>query len=358
MNSRLLFVCLYVILMTLTLRAQESEDYYPDELWRNASPSEAGFPDDFTDSLDNIISGADFSGLRSLLIIKDGSLIYEHYRSDSRDSLHGVRSVTKSVTATVIGIALQRGDLESIDISLGDTIPEYFEDESANPDLAHITMRNLLMMRSGISWEDTSSNVIRMRSNSGDDTPWFLSLPLASPPGFTWNYSTADSQLISVMFQYIVGQSLNDYAASYLFEPLGIEEWDWQEIGGDYSSGGAELFLHPQDMARIAYLYTRNGVWQGEQLLSEEWISLTTSPQVDVEYYGYHWWVLSASNSEHHIYAASGYGGQFIYILPDDDLIVVASNDWRINAARDEHQYGVTRNLIRDNILAQIIELE
>lgn len=357
MNHRLFFACLYFILISLTLNAQDSDIYYPEEIWRNANPVDVGFPEDFANSLDSAISDSDFGGLRSLLVVKDGSLVYEYYRSDSSDSLHGVRSVTKSVMATVIGIALHRGNLETIDISLGDAIPEYFENETANADSAHITMRNLLMMRSGISWDDTSSNVIRMRSNAQDHTPWILSLPLVAPPGFVWNYSTADSQLVSVMFQHLVGESLNDYAETHLFEPLGIEEWDWRENGG-YSSGGAELSLHPQDMTRIGYLYTQNGFWEGEQLLSQEWIELTTSSQNEPEYYAYQWWILSAEDSAQHVYAAAGFGGQFIYVIPDDDLIVVATNDWRVSDTTSDHQYEITRNLVRDNILAHIIELE
>lgn len=358
MSRKLFSLCIYFLLMSFTLRAQESEIYYPDENWRSANPVDAGFPENFAENLNDAISDDTFSGLRSLLVVQDGSLIYEYYHSATGDSLHGIRSVTKSITATVIGVALQQGDLDNIDISLGDIIPDYFEAETANSDLTDITMRDLLMMRSGIEWDDTSNNVLRLRNNDLDHTPWILSRPLAESPGTVWNYSTADTQLVSVMFQHIVGQSLEDYAASYLFEPLGITEWEWRENGGNYSSGGAELSLTARDMARIGYLYVQDGQWDGEQLLSEEWINLTTSPQIDPAYYGYCWWILSADDADHRVYAASGFGGQFIYILPDDGLIVVATNEWLVSDARDEIQYGATRNLIREEILALVIELE
>ena len=192
--------------------------------------------------------------------------------------------------------------------------------------------------------------MLRLRDDRQDVIAWILSLPLAAEPGSQWNYSSADSHLVSVMFQTLVGQSLNDYASTYLFEPLGIREWEWLDTGG-YSSGGAELSLFTEDMARIGYLYAQGGIWNGEQLFSNEWLDLVTGSQEETSYYGYYWWVVTREDLPQPVYVAIGYGGQFIYVLPEQNLVIVATSDWILIDSAEITQSIATQNLIIDHII-------
>jgi CubicO group peptidase (beta-lactamase class C family) len=290
----------------------------------------------------------------SVIVVRGGTIVYEVYFNGYKPTdTDNMRSVTKSVTATLVGIALERGDLPSVDLKIADVFPEYFAD-GANADKKDLTLRHLLGMRSGLKWDDANAMSLE---GVGDQMKRVLGLPLAHPPGTVWNYSTADSHLISGMFQKQTGYSLEAYAQEHLFAPLGMTPGVWKADSQGYNYGGMELALSPRDMAKFGYLYLHNGVWEGKQLVPAEWVEWVTSPQDDtVDYYGYQWWRLIDGETEEHYpaFAARGYAGDNIFVLPELDMVVVTKTKYYVTGRVADQQGNVLSRMLFDVILPAV----
>jgi len=187
-----------------------------------------------------------------------------------------------------------------------------------------ITLEHLLTMSAGLATEDSYlhdwTGLNEMRQSS-DWAQYVLDLPMRAAPGERFEYSNGVAQLLGEMLQDAVGMSAQDYACERLFAPLGIGETDWEEGPPGRSMGYSGLRLRPLDLARIGYLYLRGGEWDGEQLLPRDWVAASTSPRVAAgtmaPHYGYQWWVSDS------VCTMLGYGGQFVHVLPEQDLVVV-----------------------------------
>ena len=307
--------------------------------------------------------------VNSFIVVSHGYIVYEDYFNDLQpEDPQLIQSVAKSVTSTLVGIALERGDIPSLDMTLGEVLPEYFKNNQSTIS-PEISIRDALMMRSGISYDGISANLAgEFESlNAYDaylDTQLqehligsVLSIPQAYDPGIAWQYSTADTQLVSEMFQKLVGQSLSEYAGQYLFAPLGIKNnYIWRHDAKGVTVGGALLWLRPDDMAKFGFLFINNGYWDGNQIVPKEWAQTSTQPQgiaiittpfsiKRITNYGYLWWLWEPGSfgMPHGAYQALGYGGQMILILPDiDTVIVTTSNPLVTNQVSDENQRAIT----------------
>ncbi len=268
----------------------------------------------------------------SLLIIRHGILVFERYmRGMTPDRLHNLKSATKSITSLLVGVALATGDLGGLDESLGYILPELFAgaDDRAKRE---ITIRHLLTMRSGLAWDEYGASAIAMTA-SPDWVRYVLGRPLEHPPGTHFNYSTGDTQLLAVALQKLTGMSLSEYAALYLFGPLGITRYTWPADPQGVTIGGAELALTPRDLARIGYLALCGGRWGDEALVPANWIAESHRPHVALATgdscaglgYGYLWWVRPQAGYDSAL--AVGYGGQFVIVVPALDLLVVMTGD-------------------------------
>lgn len=310
--------------------------------------------------------------LDSLLIVKDGYLVYEEYFNGyDADRLHPVHSVTKSVMSALFGMAQVDGSIPDLDAKLGDVLPDYFAG-GQHDDKKNITLRHLLQMRSGIQFDEAAFNdelaergVDAAQFFLGQDlTKYALSYPAAHRPGEAWNYSSLDSQLLSAAFSGLTGQSLADYAAERLFAAIGIGESIWSEDANGVSIGGNTLELTPRDMARFGYLYLNRGQWDGQQVIPRDWVDLSTTAQGDrvlyvpsgetlpIDFYGYHWWTWKPDWFHGHSSVhARGYGGQWINIFPDLDLIIVSTANSEVDGAGDAAQEAAIHAMIRDRLL-------
>jgi CubicO group peptidase (beta-lactamase class C family) len=268
----------------------------------------------------------------SLLIIRHGALAFERYmRGMTPDRPHNLKSATKSITSLLVGIALATGDLGGLDEPLGYILPELFAgvDERAKRE---ITIRHLLTMRSGLAWDEYGASAIAMTA-SPDWVRYVLERPLAHAPGTHFNYSTGDTHLLAAALQKLTSMSLSEYAALYLFGPLGITRYTWPADPQGVTIGGAELSLTPRDLARIGYLALRGGLWRDEALVPAHWIAeshrshvaLSTGDSCAGLGYGYLWWVRPQGGYDSAL--AVGYGGQFAIVVPALDLLVVMTGD-------------------------------
>jgi len=332
-------------------------DYWPTAGWRDASPGAHGMDGaQLEQARDALLQQAPH--MTSLLIVRGGHLVTEWYADGAApDTLHNVMSVTKSVLSLLVGIAIQTGDLEGLDESLGDLLPDYFTSSSDARKRA-ITVRDLLSMRSGLAWEEYGPSVVEMTS-SKNWVRYVLDLPLEHDPGERYNYSTGDSQLLSAMLARATGMTALAFADLYLFGPLGIERRNWPADPQEVTVGGAELSLTPRDMAKIGYLVLNEGQWEDSAIVPAAWIEESTRQQALVVPpgaracpaigYGLLWWL--RPQGEYASAMAVGFGGQYIYVIPERDLVVVMTGD----ASSPPKQFRSNRMLCEFNFVEDTI---
>lgn len=257
-----------------------------------------------------------------------------------RGDLHTLQSVTKTITSIVIGVATTRGDFPSIDtpvLAFFDTSKVRNIDDRKR----RMTVRHLLTMTGGIDWNenlpyiDPRNNAVVMEA-SHDWVDYTINLPMGREPGASFNYSSGETQLLSHIFRRATGFDIEEYAARHLFAPLGITRWYWKRtpIGLIDTEGG--LYLEARDLARLWYLFLQDGVWQGQRLISAEWVRQSVTPAVTVgnrpgaAKYGLKWWLYPMPGLDGaFIWSGSGFGGQLPMAFPDRDLVVVF-NGWNI----------------------------
>lgn len=260
-------------------------------------------------------------GLLSVLVLRGGDLVLERYYGGAGpDIRREVYSVTKSFSATLIGIAIDRGNISGMDERVLDFFPNR-PVSNPGPEKAAITLEDLLTMTSGLDWTEDDASIQTLYT-SPDWVQHVLDLPIAEPPGIRFNYCTGCSHLLTAIIEQATGMSALDFARQGLFEPLGLEAAEWQTDAQGIPIGGWGLQLTPREMARLGYLYLRGGRWKDQQVVSTQWIQAATSAQVAAEPgydYGYQWWVRPSIEG----YAAIGRGGQMVAVIPGKDLVVV-----------------------------------
>jgi CubicO group peptidase (beta-lactamase class C family) len=250
--------------------------------------------------------------------------------------VHSLQSVTKSVTVTLVGIALRRGEIAGLDVPL----LSFFEDydlSRVGPALHGATLEDLLTMRSGIEWHEQDrpldeTNTTLQLEHSEDWIQFTLNQPMDAEPGEKWAYSSGGSHLMSGVIRQATGMFATAYAERYLFGPLGINDYHWKTTPRGYPDTEGGLYLEAEQLAKIGYLYLNDGVWDGRRLLPDGWAEAATGLQVtNVNQfgwgYGYQWWRLDRAGEE--VWAGLGFGGQFLIVMPQYDLIGVA-NSWNL----------------------------
>ncbi|MFX0108057.1 MAG: serine hydrolase domain-containing protein, partial [Candidatus Hodarchaeota archaeon] len=312
------------------------DDFWPTEGWRYSTPEEQGVNPRKLQELMDYIEESEVD-IDSVLVVKNGYMVMEEYPSVaySNTSLQYVASVTKSFTSALVGIALTQGYIGSVQ----DYMVDYFPDrEIANPspEKNQITIEHLLTMTSGLEWDEWSAryddpeNDIVQMSISGDCVQYVLDKPMAYEPGETWVYCGGGSHLLGAIVQDATGQRLLTYAFENLFNPLGISSVLWSRDSDGYYYAGGGISMAPLDMAKFGYLYLRNGLWDGTQIISSDYVNASGSTHVkqfgDNEYYGYgyQWWTYPFAQ----VYHASGFRGQHIFVAPEYDLVAVITSSY------------------------------
>jgi len=301
--------------------------------WRTADPADLGVD---ASALDRAAADANaLPRMRSLLVVRDGRLIMERYfHGFARDSLADVRSVTKSIVSTLAGIAVERGDLPNLDQPIEEVLPASLGTLPESP--LPVTFRHLLTMTGGFTW-DEGRNVEEYNDwiRSGDHVGFLLDRSMAATPGSEFVYNSAAVHLLGVLLEEVVGQPLPEYADEHLFGPLGISDPRWEGMPDDRVNAGAGVDLRPRDLARLGQLMLQEGVSGDRQIVPASWVALATAsaftwstqsgPMTDLSY-GYLWWVDRTRDA----FFAWGYGGQFIYVAPNRNLVIVATTEWRL----------------------------
>ncbi len=301
--------------------------YWPTAEWRTSTPQEQEMDPARLNQMLAVIE-RDKVAIDSVIVIRHGYIVLEEYRRGwSMRRKHMIQSVTKSFTSVLIGIAMQQGLIESVDQRVVDFFPEL---EIANLDARkqRITLEHLLTMSDGMDWHeldypyDDERNTLGQMWVSEDAVQHVLDRPMAREPGEQFSYNSGTSIVLGGILEQVTGSSPPAFAREYLFDPLGIGDVSWAlTTGGHYHTDGG-LYMTPRDMARLGYLMLHNGLWEGEQLISPEWVAQSTTAHYYTPWgmgYGYQWWTLPRSQA----YAATGHYDQRIYIDPERDLVAV-----------------------------------
>jgi CubicO group peptidase (beta-lactamase class C family) len=303
---------------------------WPIQAWETGLPEEVDMDARVLATVDAIVTRY-FPTLLHLLIIRHGQLVFEHaYQRSNAEAATNVKSVTKSIVSALVGIALQERYLTSLDQRVEEFFPQYFS-SSDDQGKREIRLRDLLTLSSGLQWVEQSAESLPALFASSNWVEHGLRLPLLHPPGEVFAYSTLDAHLLSAILTQATGMNAREFARRYLFGPLGITATVWDSDPQGYQIGGTGLYLTPRDLAKIGYLYLRQGRWEGKQLIAEDYLAASTRTQVipgsKEEFasatYGYLWWIKMIG--PYTSFYALGYGGQLICAIPEIDVVVVTT---------------------------------
>ena len=274
-----------------------------------------------------IRSHPDLAHTVSLLIARHGEIVFERcYRDSGAADLHCAHSVTKSFISTLVGILAGEG-LLSLDAHVSSLVDASVF--GADPTKAAITVRHLLTMSSGLyghGWWD----IDELESRGAPVLEGALEAPLVAPPGWGFLYNNGASHVLSAVIAAAAGRPTDQVAADRLFGPLDVERWSWPTDPQGHHWGCGSLELTARDLLKLGQLYLNGGLWNGDQVVDESYVHTATSPLTEGGLpercgYGLLWWVADRASPRH--YFAGGYGGQYIMVVPDLDLVAVTMGD-------------------------------
>jgi CubicO group peptidase (beta-lactamase class C family) len=267
----------------------------------------------------------DLWSMRSLLVFRNGKLVAESYLKDPEDitQKHLIWSCTKQVMGVLMGLALEEGLIDDLD----DPLSKYLHEElSEHPDKKDIRLGDLLTMRSGIDFNNEglggeTDKLLRQIPDSSLD--FILNLPMRSDPGTDFHYNDGDPHLLSAVLQKQAGKSTRAWADEVFFSKIGFDNYEWLNYKDGITFGAFGIETTPRELAKIALCVADSGKWKGEQVVSSEWIRQMTQAQVYIEdqelTFGYYWWI----DEDRGLHFMDGHGGQFAFIVPDKDLVIV-----------------------------------
>jgi CubicO group peptidase (beta-lactamase class C family) len=368
-----LAICSLALLeFNLPLRAQQKADaatLWPTHGWEKAAPASVGVDESTLAAFDKDLAAGKFDLVDSFTVFRCGKLVFERkyphdygqiYGKEAKtrgplnarltgpynyfdpawhpyyhgSDLHTMQSVSKTVSSVIIGIATTRGDFKA---GLDTPLLHYFDEtkvKNVDDRKRRITLRHVLTMTTGLDWNeevayDDPRNDADLMEATDDWVQYVIDRPMAKEPGTVFNYSSGVSELLAYVFQKETGQDIEKYGEQYLFAPLGMNHyWKRSPLGLVDTEGG--LFLNGQDLAKVGYLYLHDGVWDGKQIVSKDWVKQSVTPFIEAEEgfkYGFKWWLLPQKDG--FVWMARGFGGQRLMVFPEKELIVTFTG-WTI----------------------------
>lgn len=358
---------------------------WPGESWATSTPEAEGIPSGAIDSLVADLASGEYGLVDAFLLIRNGKIVADHRFENNYDSigalydttnhhynydhpdwhpylkgtdLHTMQSVTKSVMSAALGIAIDEGLIAGVQVPVYSFFGDYAPfTTDARKDAT--TLEDFLTMRSGIEWNtaggysDSEHSTIQLEA-SDEWIRFILEHPTDTLPGEVFEYNDGVSVLIGKIIREATGQRMDEWARSRIFEPIGIDEFHWKITPDGEADTEGGLYLTTHDLARFGYLFLRGGRWNGRQIISEEWVEASTSPVVpDVapnndrqdSGYGYQWWVPDQEDGRATVFAGNGYGGQFVLIVPELDIVAVF-NGWNIHGGGNRSTWRALQNRI------------
>ncbi|MFW9959531.1 MAG: serine hydrolase domain-containing protein [Candidatus Thorarchaeota archaeon] len=311
--------------------ARSVRDYWPTDEWMLSTPEEQGMDSSILNKIMEDIDSFDMT-IHSVIVVRNGYIVMENYTSYyTQSTLHTIQSCTKSLVSALIGIAIDKGYIDNVSQRVIDFFPnttiEYMDSWKQN-----LTIEHCLTMTMGNEWHELDVpysdplNDLFAMYRSDDMWKYALDRPMEQEPGLEWAYNSGGVELLGGILEKATGYRVTDFAREFLFEPIGIDHFDWWLVpaSSQYGVSGG-LYLTPRDMARFGYLFLNNGTWNNTQVISLEWIEQSTQNHYDTGWYGYGylWWIIPDTN----FYQATGHYEQKIYVIPEHDIVVVFTGD-------------------------------
>ncbi|MGI9516492.1 MAG: serine hydrolase, partial [Pirellulaceae bacterium] len=339
-NEEILTGAYYVYVRKKEIRRDETP--WPTNEWTRAQPADKELDADRLQQLVTRIRDEEVAKVHSLLIVRDGHLVVEEYfDGHEADELHTQQSVSKSFTSALVGIAIEKGKFSGVNEKVLDFFPDLEgidrSDRSNDPKRQKMTLKDLLTMRGGTDYHERGKDSPHFQLNRKSQgwTEFILNRPMVYDPGTHFQYDSGAVILTSAMIKQRYGVHADIFAEEHLFKPLGIQQSRWYRNQEEHPHTGGGLDLRSRDMAKLGLLYLRQGRWEDQQVVPRQWVEDSLSRQVEFDPakgrlvgYGYWWWVLPpdpGGDQEQDIYAALGFMGQHILLVPEHDLIVVVT---------------------------------
>jgi CubicO group peptidase (beta-lactamase class C family) len=315
--------------------------YVPEAEWRTAPPAALGMDTARLRAVERGIDAGRYGALHGVVVIRFGYLALEEYYDWAREQPHTMQSVTKSVASLLLGILAARpGQTAAADLDrpVLDVFGRYERIANVDERKRALTLRHLLTMRTGMDfWEQpyAGSPLEQLNRSTGDWTRFVLDRPMTGAPGEAWAYNSGAAILVGAVIREISGSNLDEFARRELFDPIGVrgESWYKSPFDGLPHAGGG-LSLRAVDLARVGYLVLRRGRWGTREIVPAAWIEESAKPVSSGpplffsgfgSAYGWFWWLFPAQRGEARlgVIAASGAGGQWLFVVPERDLVVV-----------------------------------
>lgn len=314
------------------LAPRPEREYFPTEGWREKSPEEVGLDGA---ALDAAFSYAQQFNTQALLVVREGYIAREaYYRGFGADQRHESYSMAKSVTSALVGIAIDQGALHGVDARICEFY-DAWDCGDADDARSRITLAHVMTLTSGLDWTEdwsagiSSDNDAVAMSSSPRPIDYVLDKPSAHEPGTHFQYSTGDPALLSGVLEAATGQTALAYAREHVFSSLGIGDVTWDADADGHTTTFAGLSATTREYAKYGFLFLERGRWNGEQVVPEAWVDVSTTPGESlVDWYGYLWHVNAPVKWDNpalpaDAFAAIGVQGQHIFVVPSADLVVV-----------------------------------
>lgn len=328
-------ILLLMLVLATACKREQSAPVFEPWTWQVSGPEAAGMDRDIIDSA--FLAASDAGSVDALLVIRYGKIVAEQYFNGySADHPHNVMSVSKSMLSAIAGIAIYGEYGLDLEDSMLEYFPEY-QHGGLDPRKYDISIEHLLTMRMGIERESEDNYGVYMNLYNSDN--WIqaaIEHPLVYDPGTKMRYNTFITHLLSGVISKATGMSTKTFADKHLFSPMGIDIDSWEQDPQGIYFGGNAMHLTPRELGVFGLLYLHEGMLNSEQLIPREWIERTLSPSTNASHpnswgewknynYAWLWWLGEFSEADS--FMGYGYGGQFVIVFPDLDLIVVATSD-------------------------------
>lgn len=359
-------ITLFILLILISLSCADcpsvysykSPKSYNDGL-KTGSIEQVGMDSSFLNRLINCIYANKYDQVHSILIYKDDMLVFEEYLEGNKykwdgeyyygdrikwnkDSLHMIMSCTKSITSAIVGIAVDKGYF-NVEESIFNYLPNHQQYKTDGKE--NITIENLLTMTSGLEWDEwhaahstVANDIDRIYFECQDDPlACVLERELTSAPGEKFTYSGGNMIVLGEVLKNATGTNILDFGKKYLFDPLGIDSVYWSHFNNGVFACDGSIMMIPRDMLKIGITFLNEGVWNGQRIISKEWVvksktAYKNNKGINVPLddtgkndYAYTWWLneVSGGGKKTRIFQASGWGGQEIIVIPDYKMVVV-----------------------------------
>ncbi len=376
MSNQSLLMALLIFVFASCEQQEKKRTTVAEEGIVFGSMADAGMDSVLINKIDTAIRNGTYPNIHSLHIVRNNRLVYENYwpgndeiwgdglgiRIHGKDSLHDIRSISKSVVSACVGIAIQQGKIKSIDQKVFDFFPEYKKLDTGL--ISSLTVKHLLTMSSGLVWneevpyDNPENSEIRM-TRSSNPVEYVLSQPLEFQPGVSWKYNGGTTQLLAAIIEKATGKKVDQFANEYLFQPLGMKQFEWTKYPGtDQPAAASGVRLRARDLLKFGLLYNNNGTWNGKQIISKDWIEESFQSHVRRPgggAYGYQFWLWqdTINNQPTPFIACVGNGDQRIFFDKTHHMVVVTTagnyNKWTIK----KNAYALMKEYIYPALIQQ-----